>query len=68
MVTVEHVEIKEMPFAEAKSTVELYLRKIFKKKRQVYPSDVADALGLSYETVREVFQELENEGKIQESR
>jgi len=68
VVTVEHVEIKEMPFAEAKSAVEAYLKKVFKKKRQVYPSDVADALGLSYETVREVFNALENEGKIQESR
>ena len=68
MVTVEHVEIKEVPFAEAKSAVEAYLKKFFKKKNQVFPSDVADALGLGYETVREVFGALENEGKIQESR
>ena len=67
-VTVEHVEIREVPLAEAKAAVEAYLKKFFKKKRQIYPSDVADALGLSYETVREVFAALEKEGKIQESR
>jgi len=67
-VTVEHVEIQEVPLAEAKAAVEAYLKKVFKKKRQIYPSDVADALGLSYETVREVFAALEKEGKIQESR
>ena len=68
MVTVEHVEIKETPLAEARIAIEAYLRKNLKKKRQVYPSDVADALGLRYEIVREVFGELESEGKIKESR
>ena len=66
--TVEHIEIKEVPLEEAKALIEAYLKKYFKKKSQVYPSDVADALGLSYETVREVFAALEKEGKIQESR
>lgn len=56
-----------MPLAEAKTAIEAYLKKYSKKKRQVYPSDVADALGLRYETVREVFNALEQEGKIQQS-
>ena len=68
MVTVEHAEIREVPLKEARTLIEAYLKKFFKKKRQVYPSDVADALGLGYETVREVFVGLEKEGKIQESR
>jgi predicted ArsR family transcriptional regulator len=68
VVTVEHVEVKEVPLAEAKSAVEAYLKKVFRRKKQVYPSDVADALGLEYEVVREVFAALEKEGKIVESR
>jgi len=68
VVTVEHVEIREVPLEEARTLIEAYLKKFFKKKRQVYPSDVADALGLSYETVQEIFVRLEKEGKIQESR
>ena len=53
---------------ETKVRIELLLKEHFKKERQVYPSDVAEALGLKYETVREVFDALEREGKIQESR
>lgn len=53
---------------ETKVLIEAHLKKQFKKKKQVYPSDVADALGLRYETVRQVFVDLEREGKIQESR
>jgi len=51
---------------EAKGIVEAYLKKQFEKKKQVYPSDVADALGLKYETVLQVFDELEREGKLRE--
>ena len=68
MVTVERVVVKEVPLTEAKAAVEAYLKKIFRRKKQVYPSDVADALGLEYEVVREVFEALEKEGKIVESR
>ncbi len=68
MVTIEHVEEKEAPLEETKVLIEAYLKKQFKKKKQVYPSDAADALGLRYETVRQVFDDLEREGKIQESR
>jgi len=49
---------------ETKVLIEAYLKKQFKKKLQVYPSDVADSLGLRYETVRKVFDALEGEGKI----
>ena len=66
MVTIERAEIREVPLEEAKAMIEAYLRKVFKKKKRIYPSDVADALGLEYETVRKVFKELEREGKIQE--
>ncbi|MGD0995494.1 MAG: hypothetical protein ABR909_08235 [Candidatus Bathyarchaeia archaeon] len=51
---------------ETKALVDAYLKKQFKKKKQVYPSDVADALGLRYETVRQVFDDLERDGKIRE--
>ncbi len=64
----ERVEAKEAPFEEIKLLIEAYLKKQFNKKKQVYPSDVADALSFSYETVRQVFDVLEKEGKIQESR
>ena len=55
MVAIERVEVKEVPLEETKVLIETYLKKQFKKKKQVYPSDAADALGLSYETVRKVF-------------
>jgi len=51
---------------ENKALVEAYLKKQLEKKKQVYPSDVADALGLRYETVRQVFDDLEREGKLRE--
>jgi predicted ArsR family transcriptional regulator len=68
MVTVEHIEEKKASLEKTKILIEKYLTKQFNKKKQVYPSDVADALGLRYETVREVFADLEKEGKVQESR
>jgi predicted ArsR family transcriptional regulator len=68
MVAVERMGIKEVPLEETKVLIESYLKKRFKEEQQVYPSDVADALGLKYETVRQIFDELEKEGKIQESR
>ena len=67
MVAVEHVGAKQVSLEDSKALVETFLKKEFKEKKQVYPSDVADALGLEYETVREVFAALEEEGKIQES-
>ena len=67
MVTIEQGG-KEAALQETKVLVETYLKKQFKKNKQVYPSDVADALGLNYEIIRQVFATLESEGKIQESR
>jgi predicted ArsR family transcriptional regulator len=46
---------------ETKVLIEAYLKKQFKKNKQVYPSDAADALGLRYETVRQVFDALERQ-------
>lgn len=68
MVAIESVGVNEVSLEETKALVESYLKEHFKKERQVYPSDVADALGLKYETVRQVFDALACEGKIQESR
>jgi hypothetical protein len=68
MVAVELVGVREAPLQDTKVLVEDYLKRHFKKERQVYPSDVADALGLEYEAVRRVFVELEKEGKLVESR
>lgn len=63
----KQVEIKDVPLKKARSMVESFLKKYLKENKQVYPSDVADTLGLKYETVREVFDALENEGKLKES-
>jgi hypothetical protein len=68
MVTVENIAVKEIPLEKTKALVESYLKKHFKKEKQVYPSDVADALDLDYVVVRQVFDELESEGKLRESR
>jgi hypothetical protein len=63
----KQVEIKDVPLKEARIMVESFLKRFLKENKQVYPSDVADTLGLKYETVREVFDALENEGKLKES-
>ena len=68
MVAVESVGVSDVSTEENKAKIELYLKTHFKKEKQVYPSDVADALELPYEVVRQVFDDLEREGKIQESR
>jgi ribosomal protein S25 len=59
----QKVAIKRM---DIKKSLWKYLKKHLKEERQVYPSDVADALGLKYETVRKIFHELERKGKILE--
>jgi len=48
--------------------IENYLKKHFKEHEEVYPSDVADELQLRYDLVREVFDNLEKEGKLQKKR
>jgi hypothetical protein len=35
-----------------------------KENKQVYPSDVADELGLKYELVKEIFDILEKEERL----
>jgi predicted ArsR family transcriptional regulator len=46
------------------STVESYLRHAFKNRASLYASDVADALGLEYATVREIIARMIKEGKL----
>jgi len=46
------------------SAVESYLRHAFKNKASLYASDVANALGLEYATVREVIARMIKEGKL----
>ena len=58
------VRLKEMTVEEAMPLVETFLRDYMKTHEYVYPSDVADELGLKYELVREIFDILEKEGKL----
>lgn len=58
------VKTKEMTVKEAKPLIEKFIRNHLKEHECVYPSDVADELGLDYELVREIFCILENEEKI----
>ena len=57
---------EQVPIKKAKLMIHKYLSEFFKRGKKVYPSDVADALGLSYETVREVFDIFKSEGKLKE--
>ena len=52
---------------QAKVEVIAYLKEHFKNEKQVYPSDVADALGLDYCVVRQVFDALEEGGMVHEA-
>jgi len=45
--------------------IESFLKMHFRKRRTVYPSDVARALGIDYEVVRESFERLSREEKVQ---
>jgi ASC-1-like (ASCH) protein len=58
---------KEVSIEEAKSQIQDYLRDYFENNEKVYPSDVADALKIDYEVVREAFAIMEKEGKLKES-
>lgn len=62
--SVETIEIKEMTLEEAKPLVENFLRDHLSEHDDVYPSDVADELGLKYELVREIFSLLEEQEKL----
>jgi len=57
--------VEEVPKKEAKRRVEDFLKDYMKRHEKVYPSDVADELGLKYELVREIFDILEKEGKLE---
>jgi len=57
--------IPEQRVNEAIPQVEAYLRRYFRKKKTVYPSDVAHELGIEYEVVRETFERLSKEDKVQ---
>ncbi len=59
------VVIEEISKEEAKRRIIQFLEDYMKKHECVYPSDVADALGLEYELVREIFDILEKEGKLE---
>ena len=53
-----------MDVKETKPLVEEFIRSYLLKNDCVYPSDVADGLGLDYELVRKVFVVLEKEDKL----
>jgi hypothetical protein len=63
-IEIPQVTERKIPVKEAKPLVQTYIKKYLRKHRNVYPSDVADHLGLRYETVRAVFDVLESEGKL----
>lgn len=48
--------------------VESYLRKEFRKNRAVYPSDISEALGIDYGTVREIIARMIHESKLEPAR
>jgi len=53
-----------MDVEEAKPLVEEFIRSYLRENECVYPSDVADGLGLEYDLVRRVFAVLEKEKKL----
>ena len=53
-----------MNVKKAKPLVEEFIRSYLLKNDCVYPSDVADGLGLDYELVRQVFALLEKGDKL----
>jgi DNA-binding MarR family transcriptional regulator len=67
LVAIEQVGSVDLSLEQTKAQIMAYLREHFKKEKQVYPSDVADDLGLDYSVVRIIFDELEHAGQIQES-
>jgi hypothetical protein len=56
--------VRSMNVKQAKPLVEEFLRSFLMRNECVYPSDVADGLGLDYELVRRVFVALEKEDKL----
>jgi len=64
-ITPQVVVVEEISKEEAKRRIIQFLEDYMKIHERVYPSDVADALGLKYELVREIFDILEKEGKLE---
>lgn len=64
-ITIRLADAKEVLFEEAKIKVENFLQECFKKQETVYPSDVADELGLDYELVRNIIDMLIKEEKLE---
>jgi hypothetical protein len=54
----------KMNVKQAKPLVEEFIRSHLRENECVYPSDVAEGLGLDYELVRRVFAVLEKEEKL----
>ncbi|MCJ7635104.1 hypothetical protein MUP77_22275 [Candidatus Bathyarchaeota archaeon] len=60
----EQIEVRDLPLKEVKKLVKTFLKRYLEENKRVYPSDVADALCLDYESVRKVFDALEKDGQL----
>jgi len=59
------VETVTVDFEKLTAQVEDFLRKHFVRHEKVYPSEIADALGIDYETVREIVATMIDEKKLE---
>ena len=55
-------QVRKIPKAQGRREVEAYFKE--HQDKIIYPSDVADALGLSYDFVAVVIEGLEEQGRI----
>ena len=60
----ESTEARVIPIEEAMPIVEEFVRKQLETSNEVYPSDVAEELGLDYNLVLQVFERLVKEEKL----
>jgi hypothetical protein len=58
------IEIRDIGIEEAMPLVQKFAEDFLKTHECLYPSDVAEELGLDYGLVREIFSILEKEGKL----
>jgi CRISPR/Cas system-associated protein Cas5 (RAMP superfamily) len=58
------VEIRDIDIEEAMPLVQKFAEDFLRTHECLYPSDVAEELGLDYGLVREIFAILEKEGKL----
>jgi len=61
-------ETVTVDFEKLTAQVEDFLRKRFAKYDKVYPSEIADALGIDYEAIREIVARMINEKKLEVAR